>query len=53
VGDNAGCPCKEECPADDKEPKCSDDGCKGEDKGTCTIVRYPFTFPDLLVRFLT
>ncbi|GLI81212.1 hypothetical protein PoHVEF18_009585 [Penicillium ochrochloron] len=37
VGDNAGCPCKEECPADDKKPKCSDDGCKGDDKGACTI----------------
>lgn len=43
VGDNAGCPCKEECPADDKKPKCSDDGCKGDDKGACTIVCYLYT----------
>ncbi|OOQ87360.1 hypothetical protein PEBR_17159 [Penicillium brasilianum] len=40
VGDNAGCPCKEECPSDDKKPKCSDDGCKGDDKGACTIGHY-------------
>ncbi|KAJ6026941.1 hypothetical protein N7499_005045 [Penicillium canescens] len=39
VGDQAGCPCREECPADDKKPDCSADDCKGE-KGSCTVGHY-------------
>ncbi|KAL4788934.1 hypothetical protein BDV19DRAFT_383508 [Aspergillus venezuelensis] len=40
-GDNAGCPCREECPADndDNRPTCSDDDCKGEEE-SCTIGHY-------------
>ncbi|KAL4969560.1 uncharacterized protein BDV14DRAFT_195824 [Aspergillus stella-maris] len=40
-GDNAGCPCREDCPADDDDSQatCSADDCKGE-KGSCTIGHY-------------
>lgn len=40
-GEKAGCPCREECPADDDDnkPSCSADDCKGE-QGSCTIVSH-------------
>ncbi|KAL4802222.1 hypothetical protein BDV18DRAFT_164050 [Aspergillus unguis] len=41
TGENMGCPCREECPADGDEvyPSCSAEDCKGE-QGACTIGRY-------------
>ena len=39
TGAQAGCPCKEDCPAGDKQPECSADSCKARDKTTkCSIV---------------
>ncbi|KAL4805616.1 hypothetical protein BDV18DRAFT_165833 [Aspergillus unguis] len=40
-GERVGCPCREECPADDSEdkPSCSAEDCKGEN-GSCTIGHY-------------
>ncbi|KAL4804411.1 hypothetical protein BDV18DRAFT_162173 [Aspergillus unguis] len=41
TGERMGCPCREECPADDSEdkPSCTADDCAGE-KGVCTIGHY-------------
>jgi hypothetical protein len=38
-GPQAGCPCRDECPADDSDgvPSCSDSSCEGE-SGKCTTV---------------
>ncbi|RDW76441.1 uncharacterized protein DSM5745_06433 [Aspergillus mulundensis] len=40
-GDHAGCPCREECPADNdnKKPSCLAEDCKGEN-GSCTVGHY-------------
>ena len=52
TGDHAGCPCQEKCPkdGDKKQPKCSDDHCKGKkgekDGNKCSIVSIlQYSFP--------
>ncbi|PLN85693.1 hypothetical protein BDW42DRAFT_202090 [Aspergillus taichungensis] len=39
VGDHAGCPCTDDCPADgdEKMPNCDDDGCQGADDDKCVV----------------